>query len=180
LKKSLFVTALLAAAAASAYPCSNAEAASIGASVGYGTASGTPNAYDLGVLGRIGFTLPLDFYLGGTFVYHFGAEDNALTGTSSIKRKVWYTGGEFGYVIEIKKLSVRPYVGAGVIVLNINECDDGLCTSRSPNSFYLAPGVYSQYDFGPIYLGADIRYVAAANSDIPNSFGFFGSFGVNF
>ena len=178
MKKSALVVALLAAGAA-ACPSSTAEAASVGASVGYGVAGGTPNAYGLGFLGRIGFTLPMDFYLGGTFVYHLGTSADGLL-DSKVSRKLWYAGAEFGYVIGPKDYNVRPYLGVGGIVLSNKTCTDGICTEPSNNGLYFGPGVYGQYNFGPMYVGADVRYIAAANGDIPNSFGFFGSLGVNF
>lgn len=157
---------------------SSADAASIGASVGYGTAGGNPNAYGLGFVGRVGYTFPLEIYLGGTFVYHLGSStENAFVNSS---QNVWYAGGELGYVIGTKHFEFRPYVGFGGIVLQTERCALEICTSPTESSWYFGPGVYGQYDIGPIYVGADIRYIAAANNQIQNSFGFFGSLGVNF
>jgi len=181
LKKSVLIVGLLVVGGSSlpVADVADAEAASIGASVGYGTAGGSPNAYGLGVLGRVGFTFPFDVYLGANFVYHFGSSTDGVL-TPKVKKKVWYAGGEFGYVLGTKHWQVRPYLGFGGIVLNTHWCDGDVCHDPSNTAFYFAPGVYGQYNFGPMYLGADIRYMAAPNAEIPNSFGFFGSVGVNF
>ena len=61
----------------------------------------------MGLGARGGFTLPFNFYVGGTFLYHVGTSAN---GTSS---NVWYLGGEGGYDIATGPITVRPYVGVG-------------------------------------------------------------------
>ncbi len=167
------------AAAATAFSSSEAEATSVGASVGYGLAGGSPNAYGLGFVGRIGYTLPIDVYLGGTFVYHLGTSADGVP-DSKVTRNIWYAGAEIGYFIGTKDYGVRPYLGLGGIVLQNKTCDDNICTDPGNNGFYFGPGIYGQYNLGPVYFGADVRYIATANGAIPNSFGFFGSFGVNF
>jgi len=171
------IVCALAVALSTAY-ASEAHATSIGGSVGYGTAGGDPNAFGLGFLGRVGFGLPLNLYVGGNFVYYLGTT-NELAGVK-FSQNTWYAGGEVGYDIDQGDFVIRPVVGIGGLVLRSKTCVADLCSTHpSATSFYVAPGVYGQYDIGPAYVGANIRYVIPTAMTRLNSFGFFGSVGVN-
>jgi hypothetical protein len=157
-----------------------ADATSIGAAIGYGTPGGDPNAFGLGFQGRLGFSLPFNIYAGGSFVYHLGTS-NEIAGVKT-SNNAWYAGGEIGYDIPISDSSfmIRPLVGLGGLVLRTEICSGGDCIKLgSRTSVYVAPTVYGQYDFGPVYVGADVRYVIATAMTSLNSFGFFGTVGVD-
>jgi hypothetical protein len=177
MKNAVVIASLLIVGAGAAYS-TRAEATSIGASIGYGTAGGDPNAFGLGFLGRVGFTLPLNIYAGANFVYHLGSSnENAVTKDS---QNAWYAGGEVGYDFLEDDFALRPYVGLGGLVLSSQVCPAGICKNLPyTTSVYVAPGVYGQYDLGPIYVGAEVRYVIVTAKTGLNSFGFFGSLGVN-
>lgn len=160
-----------------AYP-SRADATSVGASVGYGTAGGNPNAYGLGFLGRLGFSLPLNLYAGANFVYHLGTSNEIPAAKAS--QNVWYGGAEVGYDFHAAGLAIRPFVGLGGLVLQSEECLLGICAQLPTlTSIYVAPGLYARYDFGPVYVGGEVRYVIVTDMTHLDSFGFFASFGVN-
>lgn len=171
------IAAMLVVGAAAAYSAP-AKATSIGASVGYGTAGGDPNAFGLGFLGRVGFTLPLNIYAGANFVYHLGSSNEIAAAKDS--QNVWYAGGEAGYDFHEDDFAIRSYVGLGGLVVRSQVCLVDICKSLPyETSVYVAPGIYGQYDLGPIYVGADVRYVIVTARTGLSSFGFFGSLGVN-
>lgn len=155
-----------------------ADATSLGISVGYGAPGGEPNAYGLGLLARLGFSLPLGIYLGGTYVYHFGSTQKA--GSTDVSQNVWYAGGEAGFNLTGDSWLLRPYAGIGALSLQGQSCGPLGCAGiGSEGSLYVGPGMYGQYDFGPVYLGADLRYVITTSLSDHNSLGLFGSFGIN-
>ncbi len=155
-----------------------ADATSIGASIGYGTAGGDPNAYGLGFLGRLGFSLPLNIYAGANFVYHLGTSNEGALGENS--QNVWYVGGEVGYDFNVEKFTFRPFAGIGGLALRERVCVGNDCGNvPTATSLYVAPGVYGRYDLGPVYVGAEVRYVIVTEKSDLNSFGFFGNIGLD-
>src|SRR5882757_9279290 len=59
--------------------------------VGYGFNDG----YKLGIGARGGYTLPTNFYVGGTLVYHLGSSESTPIG--DYKYNITYFGAEGGY-----------------------------------------------------------------------------------
>jgi hypothetical protein len=136
--------------------------------------------YDVGLGARGGFTMPLNFYVGGTFLYHVG------THTSATSSNVWYLGGEGGYQIEVAPITVRPYVGVGYANWRsewaANSCGLGSCIagSRNNGSAALWPGLAIVGNIGSYFVGGDVRYVVLFDVFDGNTAGAFLTGGVRF
>jgi hypothetical protein len=79
------------------------RADSAAALLGYGFKDGV----GLGLGARGGYTLPMNVYLGGTFVYHLGKS----VGGASVN--IFYLGVEGGYDITAGPFVIRPFLGLG-------------------------------------------------------------------
>src|SRR3954468_20558779 len=84
---------LFAAGAAHAEESPTAGHASVAGLLGYGFKDGV--GLGLGVRG--GYTLPMNVYIGGTFVYHLGKSQSTPIG--DVKTNIYYFGVEGGYDI---------------------------------------------------------------------------------
>ena len=152
--------------------------------VGYAVTDDVDDAiavgYDMGLGARGGFTLPFNFYVGGTFLYHVGTHTNA---TSS---NVWYLGGEGGYEIEAGPITVRPYVGVGYANWRsqwaANSCGLASCSAgiRNVGSAALWPGLTIVGNIGSYFVGGDFRYVVLFDVFDGNTAGAFLTGGVRF
>src|SRR3954467_2906350 len=85
---------------------------------------GFKDGYNFGIGARAGFTLPMNLYVGGTFVYHLGKSENTPIGES--KLNLFYVGPEGGYELSAGPLTVRPYLGIGYA--NVMATIPGYCT----------------------------------------------------
>jgi hypothetical protein len=136
--------------------------------------------YGMGLGARVGFTLPFNFYVGGTFLYHIGTHANATS------TNVWYLGGEGGYNIEVAPIAVRPYVGAGYANWRsewpANSCGLSRCNAgiRNAGSAALWPGLAVLASAGPYFVGVDFRYVVLFDVFDGNTAGAFLTGGVRF
>ena len=168
---------LLGAAPAHAEESPTAGHGSAAALLGYGFKDGV--GVGLGV--RAGYTLPMNVYLGGTFVYHLGKSENDGFGDASVK--LYYFGVEGGYDIPAGPVVVRPYLGLGAATVkfsapNINLGGFGSTSlSSSDTKFALWPGATVLYPIGPAFVGGDARFLIV---DQFNAFSVFATGGIQF
>jgi hypothetical protein len=163
---------------------------SVGALLGVGfvtssnTADINPAGFGLGVRG--GYTLPMNVYLGGTFVYHFGGSESFPGGDASYN--MFYFGVEGGYDIAAGPVIVRPYLGLGDVVghfsmpgINLGPLGATPPISESSGAFGLWPGVAVLYPIDNFFVGGDARFVIATgdNSDF-SEFSIFATGGLKF
>lgn len=156
--------------------------ASAGALLGYGFKEGV--GFGLGVRG--GYTLPMNVYLGGTFVYHFGKSESTAFGDAS--SKVLYFGVEGGYDIEAGPVLVRPFLGLGDAIVHGNTVTcigfGGIgCASVSGSSGYFAlwPGAAVFYPLDDFFVGGDARVLIVTSGDSSaNAFSLFATGGLTF
>lgn len=168
---------LFGATPAHAEAASTAGHGSVGALVGYGFKDGT----NLGLGLRGGYTLPMNLYLGGTFVYHLGKSVD--TGFGDAKVNVYYLGFEGGYDIGAGPVVIRPYLGLGPAMghssspaisagaFSIPE------TSTTDTRFGLWPGATVLFPLSSAFIGADARYLIVEDF---NAFSLFATGGLQF
>ena len=167
----------LGAAPAHAEAAPTAGHGSVGALLGYGFKDGT----NLGLGVRGGYTLPMNVYLGGTFVYHLGKSQD--TGFGDAKVNVFYYGFEGGYDIAAGPVVVRPYLGLGAATAKATIPGGSFGgqtfpeTSSSETRFGLWPGASVLYPLGSAFVGADARYLIVEDF---NAFSLFATGGVQF
>src|SRR5262245_34083963 len=87
------------------------SASAAGASAGLLVGNGFKDGFNVGIGARGGFTLPMNVYVGGTFVYHLGKSESTPIGDISFK--TMYFGAEGGYDVSAGPLTVRPFLGLG-------------------------------------------------------------------
>lgn len=184
--KTIGILAGLLAAAATYTGAAHAEGASAAALIGYGIATAAPEGVDhpagfgLGVRG--GYTLPMNVYLGGTFVYHLGQSVGDAT------FNMYYFGVEGGYELEAGPVIVRPYLGLGDVIGHFavpQQCIPGLgCVGGGSDSrgfFSLWPGATVLYPIDNFFVGGDARFVIVTGdgSDL-NALSIFATGGMKF
>ncbi|NTV47957.1 MAG: porin family protein [Chlorobiales bacterium] len=149
---------------------------SAAALAGYGFEDG----YNFGLGARGGYMITNDIYVGGMFTYNLGKSEGDVDVTSYI------ISGEVGYNIPMQgsNFSVRPYVGLGILGASVDVPSYTVFGytygggSESTSDFYLAPGVVCTVPVGTnMFVGADARYMIVSDFD---SFGIYGTFGLNF
>ncbi|HEY4105248.1 MAG TPA: hypothetical protein VGM44_15225, partial [Polyangiaceae bacterium] len=175
---------------AQAQDASTAGHASAGLLVGDGFKDG----FNLGFGLRAGYTLPMNVYVGGTFVYHLGkSQDQAIpsfdpntgnitTTTISAKLNVYYVGAEGGYDIDAGPVVIRPYLGLGYATATASITG---FPSVSQSKFAFWPGATLLYPLGGAFIGADARFVFISgatdeNGDAYNAFSLFATAGMQF
>src|SRR5262249_38320223 len=118
------------AAAAGSPADSGGTKISAAALVGFGL-HGDPNFYGLGLGLRVGVNLGGPLYVGGTFIYHLGKEEDlgsgGLLGNASIKVGIQYYGAEIGYDIAAGPVVIRPMAGVGLASVHADVCFGGTC-----------------------------------------------------
>jgi hypothetical protein len=150
--------------------------------LGYGFGSGggggeSVNPYGLGLGARIGYTLPMNLYIGGTFVYHLGGSRSAGGGGPSVSYSTWYVAPEVGYEIAAGPVMVRPYVGIGLAEAHEGSVTvDGITVGGGSTSgvvFY--PGATVLYPLtSNIGVGGDARFtIFSADGTSDNAFALF-------
>jgi hypothetical protein len=142
-----------------------------------------PAGFGLGLRG--GYTLPMNVYLGATFVYHFGFSESTPEG--DVSGNILYFGVEGGYDIEAGPVLVRPYLGLGDVIGSVT-----IPTVSSPflniaggttseGHFGLWPGGTVLYPIDNFFVGGDLRYLIVTGSDAHfNAFGIFATGGMKF
>jgi hypothetical protein len=135
----------------------------VGALLGYGFKDGVD--FGLGVRG--GYTLPMNVYLGGTFMYHFGKSE----GPASVN--VYYFGAEGGYDIQAGPVVVRPYLGLGPAFAHGSVGN----LSNTDTKFGVWPGATVLYPIENFYVGGDARVLIVSDF---TAFSLFATGGVHF
>jgi hypothetical protein len=159
---------LWGAATAHAAESPTAGHGSVAGLLGYGFEDGVN--FGLGVRG--GYTLPMNVYLGGTFVYHLGkSEDVPFAGEVSVN--LYYFGVEGGYDISVDPVVIRPYLGLGAATAVASIGDQ----SESETRFAAWPGATVLYPIGNAFVGGDARFLIV---DDFNAFSLFATGGVQF
>ncbi|MEP7052333.1 MAG: hypothetical protein ABJB12_18345, partial [Pseudomonadota bacterium] len=161
---------LFAAGAAHAEESPTAGHASVAGLLGYGFKDGL----NLGLGVRGGYTLPMNLYLGGTFVYHLGKSDGPN------KVNLYYFGVEGGYDIAAGPVIVRPYLGLGDATASTTvdlSAFGGGKQSVSSSEFALWPGATVLYPLGNAFVGGDARFLIV--KDV-NAFSLFATGGIQF
>lgn len=169
--------------AASAAPDTDEEEAaqkriSVAPELGYATAS-----LKLGLGIRGGYTMQNRIYVGGAFVYHFGASEEGETLGGKVESSVsfFYTGAEVGYEIPAGPVLVRPYGGVGAMFATISMKGGGEATSDSSSSIAFWPGCTVTYRIprSSFYVGGDTKLVIATEGG-DASLGLFATGGMRF
>jgi len=160
------------------------QASAVGASAGLLVGNGFKDGYNFGLGARGGVTLPMNVYVGGTFLYHLGTTKS--TGGVDVTANVWFLGAEGGYDLGVGPLTLRPYLGLGYAHLAVSSsdvCALGTCVSGvsdSDGKVALWPGATALFNLGSLFVGADLRYTVVLDVDDGNAFGAFATAGLGF
>lgn len=155
-----------------AEPSPTAGHASVAGLLGYGFKDGVN--FGLGVRG--GYTLPMNVYVGGTFVYHLGKSEDGGGAEASVN--VYYFGVEGGYDLNVEPVVIRPYLGLGAATANVDINIPGLVDdSASETRFAAWPGATVLYPIGSAFVGGDARFLIV---DDFNAFSLFATGGLQF
>jgi hypothetical protein len=154
-------------------------ASAISPSAGLLVGNGFKDGYNVGLGARGGVTLPMNVYVGGTFLYHLGKTENDVTAN------VWFLAAEGGYDLAVGPLTLRPYLGLGYAHLAVSGgdvCGLGQCVSlsNSEGKVSLWPGATALFGLGSFFVGADLRYTVVLDVDDFNAFGAFATAGLSF
>lgn len=138
---------------------------------------GFKDGVGLGFGARLGYTLPMNVYLGGTFLYHFGKSEGDFS------EHLYYFGVEGGYDIYANPVVIRPYLGLGAATatasspaINFNGQSIG-GGSVSDTKFGVWPGVTALYPIQNFFVGADARFLIVSDF---NTFSLFATGGMQF
>jgi len=147
---------------------------------------GFNDAYRIGFGVRGGITLPQNFYIGGTFLLHQGRTGVRTERVATPQTDPLYFGPEGGYDLQIKQVTLRPYLGVGyaLILSSTREpCSASTCpqdTSSADGALAFWPGAAVTWSGGGLSLGADIRYVAVLGAGYGSAPAAFGTAGLRF
>jgi hypothetical protein len=130
----------------------------------YGSPSGDPdrNPYAAGLGLRLGVTLPVSIYLGGSFDYFFGESENAGLDTE-ISNSILQLMARAGYDIGVGPVTLRPELGFGLSSAKTSVGD----VDNSESKYALAPGAEVAFSLGLLSLSAEASYdvVLAGNAN---------------
>lgn len=144
------------------------------ASAAFLLGDGFKDGIGLGLGARGGYTLPMNLYLGGTFIYHLGKSDGGVS------EHFYYFGVEGGYDLAAGPVIVRPYLGLGDATetgtLDFTALGGGKTTVSSSN-FAAWPGATVLYPLGNVLLGGDARFLIVSNDNV---FSLFATAGYQF
>jgi hypothetical protein len=160
---------------------------------GYGV-HGDPNFLGVGLGFRVGYAMPSNLYIGGTFIYHLGSSQDygtSILGDESVKFGIYYFGAEVGYDLYLGPVILRPMAGIGLATAHASVCLGGTCASGTGSSnLYIAPGAVLMFPVtSSIFIGADVRYLIVTGSsytdqngatDSASALSFFGTVGMKF
>jgi len=171
------LVSIFAASPARAEESPTAGHTSVGALLGYGFKDGV----DLGLGVRAGYTLPMNLYLGGTFVYHLGKSESTPFG--DVSTHLYYFGVEGGYDIYAEPVIVRPYLGLGAATASATVPSSTFAGvtveggSTSDTKFGVWPGATVLYPIQNFFVGADARFLIVSDF---NAFSLFATGGAQF
>jgi hypothetical protein len=158
-------------------------------SAGHGSAAlllgdGFKDGVGIGFGVRGGYTLPMNLYLGGTFVYHLGKTESTAFG--DVTARLYYFGVEGGYDIAAGPVIVRPYAGLGDATVTGTVPGIPAAPPFFPGSpsqtvssskFAFWPGAAVLYPLGSAFVGGDARFLVVSDS---NAFSLFATGGLQF
>lgn len=131
---------------------------------------------------RGGYTLPVNVYLGGTFVYHLGKSEDTPIG--KVSSNLYYFGAEGGYDFPAGPVVIRPYLGLGMATAKAEvpgmDLGGGISTSAmkmSESRFAAWPGATLLYPIGNFFVGGDARFLIVSEM---NAFSLFATAGLQF
>jgi hypothetical protein len=168
---------LVGAGTAHAAESPTAGHGSVGALLGYGFKDGV----GLGFGARGGYTLPMNLYLGGTFVYHLGKTESTPLGDA--KTHIYYFGVEGGYDIDAAPVVIRPYLGLGAATASVTVPGGSFggvsfpASSASDTKFGVWPGATLLAPLGNAFVGADARFLIVSDF---NAFSLFATGGLQY
>jgi hypothetical protein len=154
---------LFLAASAHAEESPTAGHGSVAGLLGYGFKDGV----DLGLGVRGGYTLPMNLYLGGTFVYHLGKSESTPFG--DVSTHLYYLGVEGGYDIKVDPVVIRPYLGLGAATAKVGVPGFGFggfaspATSAASTKLGVWPGATLLYPIGRAFVGGDARFLIVSD-----------------
>jgi len=122
---------------------------------------GVMDIYGAGFGARGGYTFSPGVYLGASYVYHLGFTRDASPNGRGDGR-VAPLGAEAGYDFDLGAVTLRPYVGAGVVFYRSSYTLDatrfGQGDGQKPA---LWPGLVATASIGDrLFAGVDLRYYA--------------------
>lgn len=134
------------------------------------------DAFKSGIGGRIGYAFRNNFYVGGTFVSHFGTQDGPA------QAHVSYGGGEVGYELAAGPVIVRPYLGSGVASIWASVFipgvgnQPGMRVQATDTRFAIWPGasLLVPFDGGRAFIGVDAKFLTVADARVFNAYGTLG------
>ena len=121
--------------------------------LGYGS-----NYLGLAVGARAGYTFPNKVYVGGTFMYHFGASYGGY-GLGDFGYNVMYPAGEVGYDFHVGPVTIRPMLGAGIGFTTVSSSYLGRDDSNTATSLVIYPGATAHWNIprSNFFVGGDTR-----------------------
>lgn len=128
--------------------------------IGYGSSN-----WNFGAGGRIGYTFPLPFWVGGTFVWYSGDTDQTASTSAITERKTnyYYAGLETGYDIALARglVMVRPYGGTAILYTRTRISAGGNATANADDQALIYPGLTAHFNLpdAPVFVGADNRFL---------------------
>jgi outer membrane protein with beta-barrel domain len=144
------------------------------------------NPYALGIGLRAGYTLPMNLYLGATFIYHQGYSVPQIRGETY---RINPLGVESGYGFNMGPIVLRPFFGLGLGLYSaFTNTGGNPFNFHSGAKFAFWPGVLALYNItNQIFVGADIRYTIVTGMDLgefatgnANAFGLYANGGYRF
>lgn len=140
--------------------------------LGYGFEDGVK----LGLGVRGGYTLPMNVYVGGTFLYHLGESEEFGGIETSVN--IYYFGVEGGYDLNVEPVVIRPYLGLGAATVSASTDGAGAFdVDASETRFAAWPGATVIYPIGNAFVGGDARFLIV---DEANAFSIFATGGIQF
>jgi hypothetical protein len=120
--------------------------------------------FGLGV--RVGYTLPMDLYVGGMFDYFIGEHDESTLNGYHYEYdfSLWLLSPEVGYDFGVTPaFMVRPFGGIGLASVDGESCSNGpglnVCNDFSESEVGLTIGGLVNYSVGPVFLGGELRFL---------------------
>jgi opacity protein-like surface antigen len=115
---------------------------------------------------KVGYTLPMDLYIGGTFDYFFGEHDESILNDNYYEYdfSFWLLSPEVGYDFGVTPaFMVRPFGGIGLAAVNGESCSRGpdinICNDFSDSDVGLTLGGLVSYSVGSVFFGGELRFL---------------------
>jgi hypothetical protein len=149
------------AAPAAADPSFTLERATIGGGLRWASED-----LEFGIGVRGGYTLRQGIYIGGTFDYFFGDDDDANFGVfaSDVDYNVWGLMGVVGYDAGLTpSITIRPFGGFGIVHQDVEWCQQAIiglenCFDDSESDGGAVLGVEALFEIGTsLHVGPEIR-----------------------